>query len=244
MAKLNKKSIYIGTSGWSYTGWKNVFYPDKTKPVDFLKFYAQHFDTVEVNSSFYHILKNTTVKNWINEVPEDFVFALKADRYITHIKKLEEPKETISSFIESIKPFDKKLGPVLFQLPPSFGINAQRLKKFVDILSDDFRYVFEFRNKTWFVDEIYQILREKNIALCIYNLKGFQSPFEITADFSYIRFHGTMGIGAGKYSSNEIQHLSSKIKKLASQDMEIFCYFNNDSNAESVENAKELKDSL
>lgn len=235
-----KKLIHIGTSGWSYRDLVGIFYPAHTKSIDFLKFYSTIFGTVEVNSSFYNTLKDKTVVNWTQEVPADFIFAVKADRYITHIKKLENPEQTVPDFMKSLTPFRTKLGPILFQLPPSFGFNSDRLITFINVLPKDFLYVFEFRNKTWFVDETYKILKKNNIALCIYNLKGFQSPLEITADFTYLRYHGTNGIGMGKYSNEDIQKLSNYIKDFVSQNKQVYCYFNNNSGGAAVENAGEL----
>lgn len=236
--------IHIGTSGWSYSDWVGKFYPQHMKSADFIKYYSENFDTVEVNSSFYHTLKNKTVLHWKEEVPERFIFALKADRYITHIKKLEEPEKTLPGFLESASLLQKKLGPILFQLSPSFGFNAERLKNFVNTLTKDFTYVFEFRNKTWFNDETYEILKKKNIALCIYNLNGYQSPLEVCANFIYIRFHGTKGIGVGKYSKQDIETLSEYIKTIVSQNKNVYCYFNNNTDAAAIVNARELKASL
>lgn len=241
---MNKNSIYVGTSGWSYGDWRGGFYPQDLKTADFLTYYSKHFNTVEVNTSFYHTLRNTTIDNWIAEVPRDFIFSVKADRYITHIKKLENPEQTVPNFMQSIKPFKTKLGPILFQLPPSFKFNKDRLKAFVNVLPDDFLYVLEFRNNTWFNEETYKILREKNIALCIYNLKGYQSPLEITADFTYIRNHGTLGIGVGEYSKGEINKLAKNITKFVSQKKKVYCYFNNGAKGAAITNANLLKSSL
>ena len=242
--RLKMTPINIGTSGWSYRDWVGSFYPENTKSRDFLDYYSGQFDTVEVNSSFYHTLKDKTVENWINEVPDRFVFAVKADKYITHIKKLREPSQTVPDFMKSVAPFKNKLGPILFQLPPSLDFDAERLDAFIRILPEDYSYVFEFRNKNWFNNETCQILRKRNIALCIYNLKGFQSPFEVTANFVYIRFHGTEGIGIGKYNKEDIEKLSLDIKKSVSENKNVYCYFNNGTNGAAIANARELKEKL
>lgn len=241
---MKKNLVLIGTSGWSYKQWSGIFYPDNIKEKDFLKYYSEYFDTVEVNSSFYHTLNDKTIENWVKEVHDNFKFAVKADRYITHMKKLLDPDETIPSFMSTIKPFKDKVGPILFQLPPSFGINIKRLKDFIKVLSKKNKYVFEFRNKDWFTDEIYDVLKKHNIALCIYNLNGYQSPLDVTADFVYIRMHGTLGIGSGKYSDEDIDNLAQDIEKYISQNKTIYCYFNNDGSGYAVENANELKKKL
>lgn len=242
---LNKNLIHIGTSGWSYKDWRGNFYPENIKPIDFLKFYSEHFSTVEINSSFYHMLRDKIVIHWSEEVPSDFIFALKANREITHIKKLEDPEQIIPDFMQSLSSFKNKLGPILFQLPPSFGFNnISRLRSFINVLPKDFSYVFEFRNKSWFNEKTYEILKERNIALCIYNLSGYQSPLELTTDFTYIRYHGTEGIGVGEYSIEDIEELSGYIAKFVSQNKNVYCYFNNGANGVGIVNAKQLKKSL
>lgn len=238
---MHKKSIFIGTSGWSYKHWTGNFYPNNLKAKEYLKYYAEQFSSVEINSSFYHSLKDQTVKNWVKAVPENFVFAVKADRYITHMKKLEDAEETVPGFIKTLKSFETKLGPILFQLPPSFDFNLQRLESFLKYLPDDYSYTFEFRSKSWFNQYTYDLLKNYNASLCIYNLAGYQSPEILTADFAYIRMHGTIDIGSGKYSDKELKKLSENIETYKSQGKSIYCYFNNDGNGNAVLNALLLK---
>jgi len=239
-----EKSIYIGTSGWSYKHWRGNFYPENISEKEYLKYYCKHFGTVEINSSFYHLLSKESVKNWIETAPIDFLFAVKASRYITHMKKLKEPEKTTVNFFKSIKPFENKIGPILFQLPPIFGFNPQRLKNFVKVLPNDYRYAFEFRNKNWFNQETYNILLSHNIGFCIYNLGNYQSPKEITSDFVYIRLHGNYGLGSGKYSYEELEKISDDIKDFKSQNKDVYCYFNNDEAGYAVENAFTLRKKL
>lgn len=246
---MNKKSlINIGTSGWVYKHWKGKFYPDNLAEKNYLNYYSQHFSTVEVNNSFYHLLSEKAVKNWVKSVPEDFVFVVKASRYITHMKRLKDPESSTLKFFESIKPFENKIGPILFQLPPKFAFNKKRLEAFFQVLPEScgahcapYRYAFEFRDKSWFNDETYHILRKNNAAFCIYNLGLFQSPKEITADFAYIRLHGNYGLGSGKYNDEEINGISKDIEKFNSHGIEVFCYFNNDEAGFAIENAFDLK---
>lgn len=241
-------SIHIGTSGWVYKHWKGNFYPDSLSEKEYLKYYCQYFSTVEVNSSFYHLLSKESVKNWEESVPEKFLFAVKTSRYITHMKKLTDPEKTTLNFFESIKPLQDKLGPILFQLPPKFSFNAQRLKSFLETLTknypQEYKYVFEFRDISWFKQETYDILKENNAAFCIYNLGEFYSPKEITADFAYIRLHGNYGLGSGKYAPQELTAVSEDIKFFCSQVKDVFCYFNNDEAGYAVDNAIELKRKL
>lgn len=239
---MNKKSlINIGTSGWVYKHWRGRFYPDNLAEKDYLKYYSQHFSTVEVNNSFYHLLSEKAVKSWVQSVPEDFVFVVKASRYITHMKRLKDPESSTLKFFESIKPFENKLGPILFQLPPKFAFNKERFETFFQSLPQNCRYAFEFRDKSWFNDETYDILRKNNAALCIYNLGLFQSPKEVTADFAYLRLHGNYGLGSGKYTDDEIKGIANDIDNFKSKCEEVFCYFNNDEAGFAIENALALK---
>lgn len=240
----NNYNINIGTSGWVYKHWKNVFYAETISERDYLKFYSKYFSTTEVNNSFYHLLNEKSVKNWINSVPENFIFSIKASRYITHMKKLLEPEKTTLQFFESIKPFQDKIGPILFQLPPKLNFSAERLKTFVKSLPKEYKYTFEFRDSRWFNSETYDILNKHNIALCIYNLGPNQSPKELTADFVYIRLHGNYGLGSGKYSESEIHKIAKDIKEYTRQNKDVYCYFNNDEAGYAIENARLLKQEL
>lgn len=239
---MDKKSlINIGTSGWVYKHWRGRFYPDNLAEKDYLNYYSKRFSTVEVNNSFYHLLSEKAVKNWVKSVPEDFVFVVKASRYITHMKRLKDPESSTLKFFESIKPFENKLGPILFQLPPKFAFNKERFEAFIQSLPKNYRYAFEFRDKSWFNDETYDVLRKNNAALCIYNLGLFQSPKEITADFVYLRLHGNYGPGSGKYTEGEIKGIANDVGNFKSKCEEVFCYFNNDEAGFAIENALALK---
>lgn len=241
---MNKNLINIGTSGWNYKHWKGNFYPDELKQKDFLKFYSETFDTVEINNTFYKLPEEKTVSNWINTVPENFVFAVKASRYITHMKKLAAPVESTEKFFEIIPSFRGKLGPILFQFPPRFPFNPERLGSFVDILPMNYKYAFEFRDASWFNEATYTLLRNNNIAFCIYYLGDFQSPKVVTADLVYIRFHGPYGLGAGCYSEEDLAGFAENIRTYTEQGKQVYCYFNNDEAGCAVKNAAELKNML
>lgn len=182
--------LHVGTSGWSYSHWKEIFYPHDLKQSDWLEFYAGIFSTVEINTTFYHTPRLSTVENWYNQVPNNFLFAIKINGYITHRKRLKDCKESLYFFYRSIKKLKAKAGPILIQLPPSFKENKERLIEFIYDLDDHYRYTFEFRHDSWFDDAVYQILSDHKMALCITDLNGKQSPEIITADFTYIRLHG------------------------------------------------------
>ena len=166
------KKIHIGTSGWHYDDWKGPFYPEETPAEQMLSYYAGHFGTVEINNSFYNLPAEKTLKNWGSTVPKDFLFAVKASRYITHMKKLKDPQEPVGNFLERIGALDRHLGPILFQLPPNWKCNGARLGDFLKFLPDNRKYVFEFRDPSWFTGEIFSLLDEAGAAFCIYDLAG------------------------------------------------------------------------
>ncbi|MFC7522489.1 DUF72 domain-containing protein [Parapedobacter sp. GCM10030251] len=236
--------IYIGTSGWHYKHWKGVFYPEKLKERDQLSFYSKSFYTVEINNSFYRLPSESTFNNWKDQVPTDFLFAVKANRYITHLKKLNEVAEYTRDFVQLANHLGKKLGPFLFQLPPSWKLNLDRLSNFAEILPKGYRYAFEFRNQDWYVPGVYEVLRHHNCAFCIYELAGHQSPIEITADFAYVRLHGPGGKYQGKYSDATMSEWADRCRAWKQKGKDIFFYFDNDEKAYAVDNAKTLAELL
>ena len=240
----NNKFVHIGTSGWHYLHWWEKFYPANYSEKELLKYYSKFYSTVEVNNTFYKLPENKTILQWTDTVPEDFIFSVKASRYITHMKKLADPELSTEVFFERIQQFKEHLGIILFQLPPNFKVNIERFKDFLRILPVDYRYAFEFRDKSWFDPSIYDLLKKNNIALCIYSLGKYSSPKEITADFVYIRFHGPTGLGSGLYSLDKIEEFSKDIKGYLNEGKEVFCYFNNDESSYAIKNASELQDFL
>ena len=239
---MKKGKVYIGTSGWNYDHWVNEFYPENISKKDWLQFYIEKgFKTVELNSPFYHLPKNSTYKKWYESVPKDFVYSVKASRYITHIKKLHEAKESIEKFFDGAKELKEKLGTVLFQLPPGLRFDGERLASFIKNLSDKYRYTFEFRNNSWWNDNILQMLKEKNIAFCIYELNGTITPKEVTADFIYIRLHGPAGKYQGNYSKQTLSGWADFIQNWNKKGNDVYCYFDNDEKAYAAKNALELK---
>src|SRR5688572_1269124 len=188
--------VYIGTSGWHYKHWQGLFYPEKLPAKEMLAFYAQHFATVEINNTFYHLPIASTFDSWHDNSPPEFVFAVKGSRFITHMKKLKDPVSSSKKFLAGVERLGRKLGPLLFQLPPRWNLNVERLTLFLEALPKENRYVLEIRDESWFVRELYEVLRRYNVAFCIHDLALMKTPLEITADFTYIRFHGP---GAAKY---------------------------------------------
>jgi uncharacterized protein YecE (DUF72 family) len=221
-------SIRIGTSGWHYDHWRGPFYPRDLPPEGRLGFYAERFRSVEINNSFYQLPAEKTLEAWRETVPADFLFAVKASRYITHFKKLKDPEEPLATFLGRVEALRQKLGPVLFQLPPRWRASPDRLKDFLAYLPGGHRYAFEFRDPTWFCDEIYALLRESSAAFCIYDLAGETSPKQVTADFVYVRLHGPGGPYRGDYDAQALAGWAGGFHTWRAQGRDVYCYFDND----------------
>lgn len=233
--------VLIGTSGWSYKHWQGPFYP-KALPTDrWLQHYAQCLKSVEINSSFYHRPNPQTLADWYASVPDDFIFSAKASRYITHMKKLKEPEQGLTAFLHRISILGNKLGPLLFQLPPRWQCNVERLSSFLDGLSNEFRYAFEFRDPSWFCGQSYELLSRHEVALCIYDLNGFLSPKELTTDFTYVRLHGPETSYQGVYDTETLSDWSRTFSKWSGEGLRSFCYFDNDQAGYAVKNAQSLQ---
>jgi uncharacterized protein YecE (DUF72 family) len=232
---------HIGTSGWHYKHWIGPFYPPDMRPPKMLRWYAERFDTVEINNSFYRLPAATAFETWCRETTPDFCFAMKASRYITHNSKLIDPEGAKEKFVSLVEKLGRRLGPILFQLPPSWKVNAERLDQFLSGLPRTHRYVFEFRNPTWNIDPVYEMLRRHNAAFCIYELAGFQSPIEITADFTYVRLHGPGNKYQGDYSDQILRSWARRIEEWRKQLKHVFVYFDNDQAGFAPKNAMELK---
>lgn len=239
MAK-RKSAYHIGTSGWSYSHWKGPFYPAQISNDKMLEYYCKHFRTVEINSSFYHLPQVETLRHWYDISPDEFLFSVKASRYITHMKKLNDPKQSLHALLEAISVLADKLGPILFQLPPRWHCNLERLSHFLDGLSADFRYAFEFRDPSWLVPETYHLLSRHNAAFCIYELDGFLSPRAVTADFVYTRLHGPGGPYQGDYNNRTLADWAGAFHAWREQGKDIYCYFDNDEAGYAARNAAAL----
>jgi uncharacterized protein YecE (DUF72 family) len=237
---MKKGSIHIGTSGWHYEGWSGIFYPVEMKERDYLSFYSTVFRTVEINSSFYHLPLKSTFARWKDAVPGDFIFAVKASRYITHQKKLKDSERPLSRFLENAEGLGNKLGIILFQLPPGWNFNPERLKEFIENLPAKHRYAFEFRDRSWINERTLKLLESHRIAFCIYDMSGYTTPKEVTSDQVYIRFHGSEGPYQGSYSDHTLQEWAIDILKWSGKGIEVYCYFNNDRAGYAVKNTKRL----
>jgi len=233
--------VHIGTSGWHYGHWCGPFYQESLPGAKMLRWYTQHFDTVEINNSVYRLPTTEALAGWCRETPREFCFAVKASRYITHNLKLKDPEQSSKKFFSQIARLGRRFGPILFQLPPGWKLNLERLDEFLGSLPTRRRYVFEFRNPTWNVPSVYETLRCHNAAFCIYELAGFQSPWEITAEFIYIRLHGPGGAYQGNYSQEQLKTWARRIRSWRRQFEHIFVYFDNDQSGFAAQNALQLK---
>jgi len=233
------KPVHVGCSGWNYAAWRELFYPKGVPANRWLEHYAQHFSTVEVNSTFYRLAKPEAVARWATQVPEDFIFTVKASRYLTHIKRLAKLDEGVKRFYASIEPLIEagKLGPVLWQLPPNFKRDDERLANALRALPDG-RHCFEFREPSWFVPEVYELLREHGAALVIGDrpeVAEFQTH-EMTADWTFVRFHFGHRGRRGNYSRSELEEWEQRVAQWR-REREVFLYFNNDWEGFAIQNA-------
>jgi uncharacterized protein YecE (DUF72 family) len=238
---MPRAAIYIGTSGWSYDHWKGLFYPEDLASQDMLGYYAHRLRSVEINSSFYRLPERPTFERWRDAVPDGFVFSTKASRYITHMKKLKDPKLSARRFFTRVGALGRALGPILFQLPPRWSFNEHRLADFLDQLPAKYRYAFEFRDSTWLNDRAFTLLGQHNAALCIYDLAGFRSPLETTADFVYLRLHGPKTAYGGSYDTRALACWARRISAWAQSGRTAYCYFDNDERGDAVDNALRLQ---
>ncbi|HHF7366797.1 TPA: DUF72 domain-containing protein [Legionella bozemanae] len=234
--------VYIGTSGWVYKGWKEIFYPKSLAEKDELSYYASIFNSVELNNSFYRIPTPKSIAKWKETTPDKFIFSCKASRYVTHVKMLKDVQDSVNYLLQVLEGLEEKLGPILFQLPPYWPYNLERLEQFIKGLPESFDYTFEFRNKSWLRQEVYDVLTKNNIALCFYDYKGFQCPEIITSDFIYLRLHGPhLQPYSGHYEEKSLLNYAHKFANWHKQVKKIFCYLDNDEKAVAPYDAQVLE---
>ncbi|MDZ7754117.1 MAG: DUF72 domain-containing protein [Gammaproteobacteria bacterium] len=241
-------AIVVGTSGWSYDHWRGPFFPRDLPKTEYLAYYGARFPGVEINNSFYQLPAAHTLENWREKVPDGFVFTAKASRYVTHMKKLKDPGHGLTTFLERITVLGDRLGPILFQLPPHWRFDAARLDAFLEALGSnlpldrDFEYAFELRDHSWLNDHTYELLSRHGAALCIYDLAGFTSPKEVTADFIYVRLHGPGGPYRGCYDTATLAGWAGAFHSWAAAGCRVYCFFDNDEAGYAAANAARLLD--
>ncbi|RLC93819.1 MAG: DUF72 domain-containing protein [Chloroflexi bacterium] len=236
--------VYIGTSGWVYGHWRGLFYPEKLAQSRWLEYYSQHFATVELNNSFYHLPSDRAFKGWRERTAPGFVYAVKVSRYITHVKRLKDAEEPIENFLMRAQILNEKLGPLLYQLPPNMRRNDAVLERFLDVLPMGLKHVFEFRHESWFDEGVFDLLRMHNAGFCIYDMPGLVTPVVATADFAYVRFHGSEALYESCYSDAQLKRWAKVIARLGQKLDAVYVYFNNDSCAYAVRNARTLAGEL
>jgi uncharacterized protein YecE (DUF72 family) len=236
--------LFIGTSGWNYPHWADgVFYPVGVSQDKWLQYYTMNFNAVELNVTFYRLIRAKTFQNWHKRTPKNFYFVAKGSRFITHILKLNRVKASLNLFIENAVELKEKLAAILWQLPPGFKQDLKRLESFLKLLAKTkIRQVFEFRNASWFQKDAYSLLKKYNACLCIADSSRFPSVKEVTADFLYLRFHGRGSLYSCEYTDKELRGWAGFAKKFKNKD--IFAFFNNDAEGFAVKNAMRFRELL
>jgi uncharacterized protein YecE (DUF72 family) len=233
-----KGEIRIGCSGWSYPHWRKRFYPEKLPAREQFAFYAQYFNTVELNNSFYRQPPRERFVSWAEQAPPGFLFAVKGSRYVTHIKRLAVEPKSIDLVVDAARGLDDKLGPILFQLQANFHLDLERLQRFVGLLPGDARFTLEFRHDSWLVPAVFDLLQAHHIALCIPDHPKMPKSFEIMSDFTYIRMHlPPSGLG---YGERALQPWADRVIEWRHQELDVFVYFNNDMEGHAIKDAQTL----
>jgi uncharacterized protein YecE (DUF72 family) len=235
---------YIGCSGWHYAHWRGLYYPKELPKSKWLQFYSRQFSTVEVNNSFYKLPSEKAFTTWRESTPDNFFFAVKASRFITHIKRLKNLGSAVENFLSRADLLREKLGPLLYQLPPNMKRDDELLQNFLSSLPLKYRHVVEFRHESWIDDAVFDILRRHNVGLCVFDMPGFSCPLIATSDFAYVRFHGSKGLYSSCYSDEELSQWARKIAGLGKDVKTSYIYFNNDAETFAVKNAITLENYL
>lgn len=235
-----KTEIRIGTSGYQYDHWRGVLYPAQAAKKDWFSLYADRFDTVEINNTFYHLPQESVFDTWRTRAPAGFRYTVKFSRFGSHIKRLKEPRDTIALFLERAERLRSFLGPILIQLPPRFPADPGRLEAFLKAAPRRCRWAFEFRHRSWLNAEVFALLRAHGAALCIHDMLK-DHPVERTADWVYLRFHGPGGnVGRG-YSPQSLTATARRIRRFSESGVDVHAFFNNDLHGHAVRNATSLK---
>jgi uncharacterized protein YecE (DUF72 family) len=239
----------VGCSGWNYKSWRGPFYPRDVPVSKWLAYYAERFDTVEVNNTFYRLPERSTFAAWRSQVPANFLVAVKASRFLTHMKRLRDPEEPLHRLFSRAAALERSLGPVLYQLPASFEIDLERLDQFLNAVPRVWdrrriRHVMEFRHPSWYVRDTFDLLTKQRVALCLHDKQGSAITEPFIGPFVYVRFHGTSGAYHGSYSDRQLDRWARLLAEQAQDGRRVFVYFNNDPEAVAVRNALTLREQL
>jgi len=234
----------VGCSGWQYKHWRAEFYPAELPVGSWFEHYASVFDTVEINNSFYRLPERETFAAWRRRAPTRFLFAVKASRYLTHMKKLKDPEEPLHRFFTRVRALGKRLGPVLYQLPPGWKLDQSRLEHFLHALPRGVRHVLEFRDPSWYAAEVLSLLERHGVALCLHDMAGSATGRERVGPFVYVRFHGAGGTYSGSYPDDRLRGWADWLHTQRVAGVDVFAYFNNDVGGHAPRNAVTLRRSL
>jgi len=233
--------IRIGCSGWNYRHWRSAFYPQGLPVKRWFAFYAEHFDTVEINNSFYRLPKAETFDAWRDQAPPGFRYAVKANRYLTQARKLKDCEEPVARMMAPVRHLGETLGPILYQLPPRFRINLERLESFLALLPRDLVHVFEFRERSWLTEDMLALLERHGASFCAHDMPGLATERWAVGPIAYVRFHGGSGKYWGRYSDEALLGWSDWMVAQARAGRPVWAYFNNDTDAAAIQDALTLK---
>jgi uncharacterized protein YecE (DUF72 family) len=237
---MKRGKVYIGTSGWTYKSWADAFYPSDLPAKDQLKFYASKFPAVEINRSFYRLPTEKAFADWRLQAPQDFIFAVKGSRAVTHFKRLLPGAKSLKLLLDRSRALREHLGPILWQLPPTLKKDSERLQGFLQTLDREIRHAVEFRHPSWLSDDIFQLLNKYHVAQVALSSQAMPMCLEITAKFTYVRFHGLAGGAAHDYTDQELRPWAKFLRTCTAQGLSAFAFFNNDANSRAPLNAQRL----
>jgi uncharacterized protein YecE (DUF72 family) len=241
--RFRTSSVRIGCSGWQYKHWRGDFYPAELPQSRWLEYYAQRFDTVEINNTFYRLPEAPTFAAWARRVPRQFLYAVKASRFLTHMKKLKDPEDPLDLFFSRAERLGPTFGPVLYQLPPRWPVNLERFERFLQALPRSRRHVVEFREPSWYSDDVFALMRRHRVALCLHDMKGSASARLVVGPFIYVRFHGTEKY-SGSYSDAMLESWAEWLSEQVGARLSVYAYFNNDTGGHAVRDAARLRDMM
>ena len=241
MQPIHNSELRIGCSGWQYQHWRDNFYPAELPQSRWFSHYALTFDTVEINNSFYRLPAAETFAKWRDQAPPHFSYAVKASRFLTHMRKLKDPEDPLARFFENARHLKRHLGPVLYQLPPRFPINLERLEAFLKALPKKYRHTVEFRDLSWYDQRVYDLLSKYKVSLCLHDMEGSETVREAIGPFVYVRFHhGTKKYG-GRYTDERLDDWAEWLAARHEDGLDVFGYFNNDTGGHAPRDAVRLR---
>lgn len=239
-----KAEIRVGCSGWQYRHWRGIFYPAELPTSRWFEHDARTFDTVEINNTFYRLPPAETFAKWREQAPRRFLYAVKASRFLTHMKKLKDPEDPLVRFFDNAKHLRPRLGPINYQLPPRWPLNLERFEHFLRAVPKRSRHAVEFREASWYDERVYDLLRRYNVALCLHDMQGCATDRMVVGPFIYVRYHfGTSKYG-GRYEDDRLDDWSEWLANQAASGLDVFAYFNNDSGGHAPRDAVRLRERI